>query len=177
MKTIKKTSMVIKKLAAILLLAAAAVVVGLIVYKNRPVPASPETTGNNVTSAPSTQEEKDEAEQNKLNKIENPTDQTPATDRVVISSVSQDPNTEQVVVKTELYGSEWQKCTLTMSQGATKITREANTLYQTTFSSCLGFAINVNDFPAGGTWSAILTAYKNDGSSVASSAVEVTITK
>jgi hypothetical protein len=98
-------------------------------------------------------------------------------DSVIIAEAKQDSAGADVVVMTELHGIGWSKCTITLEQNNHKVTRQAGTIYQPEFSSCLGFAISSADFPAGGAWKVSLSASKTDGSIVAAAPVYLTIRK
>gem|GEM_PF-2515557 len=142
----------------------------------------PENT-NTPFSGP-TSAEKQEVEQNKTknNGVSNPSQPTPtpystSTKSAKISNSYFDNNSKQLVVQTELHGTGWQKCTLDLSQGAQQITRTVDTLYQAQFSTCLGFSIQVDDFPSSGTWNTVIHVANSDGQTYASDQVNVNIIK
>jgi hypothetical protein len=126
---------------------------------------------------PPSEAEQQESENNKLEKIENRPTATQDNDSVVINSAYQDQSSKQVVIKTELYGQNWSSCEVTLTKGLSEVKKTADIIYQPTYSSCLGFAINANEFSDGGTWSVILKGIKSDGASLSSSTKEVNIVK
>jgi hypothetical protein len=131
-----------------------------------------------INYSPPTDAEKQEADAQKVkeqNPQPNPTP-VPAASTVVISSAKQDGTSKDVVVQTQLYGTGWRQCHLTLTHpGSAAVTKDSDVIYQQSFSICMGFSIKSTDFPAAGTWTATLTADNSDGSSQKSSTVNVDI--
>ena len=90
---------------------------------------------------------------------------TPITEKVVIKSIEKSGD-NQIVIKTELYGNSWISCSLIATKDGNTIKKEAEVLYQPTYSSCMGFAISTNEFATSGNWKFTLTATKSDGSTL-----------
>lgn len=115
-----------------------------------------------VDLSPPTDEEKDAGNIQK-EKLDNDTNSTPAdSGNIAIKSIAKDPN-NLIVVKTELTGTGWNECILTVTRGSNTITKKAGVLFQPTYSTCKGFAIDLNEFASGGDWNFSLVATKSDG--------------
>lgn len=122
------------------------------------------TTNSGINFDPPSESEVEEAEKNKIDKIENPT--SSSVDRSVnIQEAYQDSATNQIVVKTELYGVDWESCKLTLSRNSVQIEKRAETLYQQPYSICMGFAIDINELGSSGTWNIRLEAVNQAGES------------
>lgn len=120
------------------------------------------TEESDIDYSPPTEEEVTTAEDVKINRNNTVDDNAPvAANEVEIISVQQDPVSKEVVVKTKLNGTGWQKCKLNLSNETSSFFVEAETLYQSEFSTCLGFSIPVSDFKQSGRWAITLTAEKS----------------
>lgn len=174
MKNKKSTHKILKiALGIVLLLVVAGVfleltgVTDFVSKKTAPTQESKDTK-ETISYTPATEEEKAEVETNKTNddKIkepQNPADPAaPSEKTVTISSAAQTAD-KDVVVQTQLKGIGWQSCTLTLTQGARKVTKTAETLYQQSFSTCLGFSVPYSELNQAGTWQADLSVTNSDG--------------
>jgi len=81
-----------------------------------------------------------------------------------------------LVIQTSIKGASSGTCKLTLTKGAAKIEKSAGVLYQSSFSSCKGFVVGINEFSSGGTWQAKLVL-EQDSQQVASTQKDITITK
>lgn len=134
------------------------------VIQKDPAPANGQKTERDMIDYnPPTDEQKQAAETEKLNKNNTPSNPQPnnTTPTIAITSAEQDAD-RQLVVKTELAGSGWNKCTLMLKHNNQTITKEADVLYQPSFSTCMGFAVGASEL-ADGEWNLTLTASKTDG--------------
>jgi hypothetical protein len=136
---------------------------------------------NKINYDPPSKEDKQEAEDEKVKKIEDqstaPAPQ-PVAKTVVISSATYDTSTKTVVVKTELKGSDWQTCELTASKaGSNDVVLKANVLYQSSFSSCLGFSLPADQLESPGQWTLTLVATDSTNNKSTSDPVSVLVNK
>lgn len=161
-----------------------AVAIAIIFYAtNRYLPNQNDSLSDNVTSAgnsedinynPPSNEEVQRAESDKVNNIEKPkTSDNNQSNEVKIQEIYQDSDTGQVIVKTELYGSDWDTCTLTLNFNNMSVVKTAQTIYQQPYYSCMGFAVDSSEFKQSGEWKATLFVSKTSGQELKS--VESTI--
>lgn len=134
--------------------------------------------GETIRFAPATEAEKKQAEDNKKEQFDSSNSSTPVApsssgeSSVKIRNAYQDPSTKNAVIQTELSGSGWRKCTLTLTKGTQKVTETADTIYQQSYSSCLGFSVKL---PGAGLWFMNLSVSRNDGSTVSAAEKSVSI--
>lgn len=126
-------------------------------------------SGETIRYDQPTQQEIDEADSAKIERLDtSATSDKTDTPEEVSSSIamkSLEYNTDiyQLVIQTELKGAGWISCKVVLTDGKDTITKEVKAIYQSTFSSCLGFSIERSDFGTAGTWNVELTAQKSDG--------------
>lgn len=166
----------------ILLVAALILVAGVAVYYLlRPTPTTTPTPGNTAetnTYNPPTDQEKQEVEKNKTSPGANSQPTNGSQDKkVVITDAYQNYSDKKIVIKTALYGNGWRSCTLTATQGNESFSKQADTLYQSSFSTCLGFSISTSDFPSAGTWTFKLSVTNSDGKTYTSQTKSVNVIK
>lgn len=77
---------------------------------------------------------------------ENTGESKPSSD---ISLSARQDSSSQVTVLTNLSSTPYGTCTLTISNGSKKITKTAEVIYQPQFSSCAGFAVNIDELGTG----------------------------
>lgn len=179
--TPKKKRAILVTLLFIAVLLAVVATYTLLASQNETVTKGGE--GETINLDPATDAEKDEADKQKIDRIESQKTQpennaspTPSQGDVSISSISQNPSTQDVVVQTRLKGSGWKECKLTLSQNnGAPIIKTAETLFQQDYSICMGYAISENEFSTKGVWTAQLTATKSDGSSITSKSATVEV--
>lgn len=131
---------------------------------------------NPINYAPPTEQDKAEVENNKVTdpKMKPGTDApTPTPSSVAILSAEQDPQ-KNLVVQTQLNGTGWKRCSLALDNGQRTITKRADSLYQSDFSTCMGFTISAAELTSG-TWTILLTGIKADGTSTTSNKKSVII--
>lgn len=140
---------------------------------------------SSINLKPATEDEIKEGEDRKLQQFNSttpPVDSSPnqsdtISSSVKISNLHQDSSTKDVVVQTELTGTGWEQCTLNATKASQTVTKTAKAIYQSSYSSCLGFAIQSEDFPSSGSWSFSLTALKTDGGTLTSSIKTINVIK
>jgi len=169
-----------KKVALLVALVLIAIGVGAVVYvkSNNDVPKG---EINGVNYDPPSAEDKQEAEDQKIDKIENqsgaPAPQ-PTTNIVTITESSYEAASKSIVIKTRLDGSGWQSCTITASKaGSTDVVKTADVLYQSSFSTCLGFTIPAEELDSPGQWTLKLSATDGSNNTKASDPVSVMVDK
>lgn len=123
-----------------------------------------------INLSPATKEERNEAETKKLQELNSTTSSTgsvPPTatsaNTARISGLYQDNSSKNIIVQTELQGTRWEQCTLTMTRGNQSVVKTAKTIYQSSYSSCLGFSVDSAELSSG-QWVVNLTARTTDGS-------------
>ena len=141
-------------------------------------PPVSQTSERPINYSPSTTQEKEEGEKNKLGESDGTKPASkPTQSTVTISNIWQAAN-KDIIVQTELHGSGWAKCSLTLTRyGASPITASAEVLYQPEVSSCQGFAIPITQFKIGGEWTAALTVSALNGSTSSSAPKTINIVK
>lgn len=150
------------------------------INKEAATPQTTQTSQETINYNPATPEEMTQVEtaktdDDKIKDAQAPTTPViPADKNVVISSAEQSSN-KDVVIKTQLYGIGWQKCTLTLTLGDKKVVKTADTLYQASFSTCLGFSVPYSDLGAVGTWKADLVVLNSDNQAHNASSVQVKV--
>lgn len=183
-KNSKNKIIKIALLAALLLLVVSAVLeltgVTHFIRNEQASPSVTKTTGETINYEPATEEEKNQVETSKTDddKIKDSQNQTtpttPSDKKVVISSAEQ--QSSNVVVQTQLYGIGWQNCTLTLSMGDKKVTKTSETLYQQSFSTCLGFSVPTSELSAG-TWKVELSVTNSDAQKHVAASTNVKVTQ
>lgn len=146
---------------------------------NVPKPSNPTTkttSDNGINLGPPSEAEVKNAESEKVQKIESPKTSTTEADKVIISKLSQDSSSKDLVVITELHGQNWSSCDLRLTSGPNSITKTANVIYQNTYSSCAGYSVPAKDLP-GDNLTVRLIGKKSDGNSVASEAKTIQVTR
>lgn len=133
-----------------------------------------------ISYNPPTTSEKKEGEETKLEQTDKPDTPSgevqPAEGRLEISSAKQD-SAKSFVVQTKLYDVTWKQCTLTLTRKNLSIAKTVDTLFNSDFSTCMGFKIDSSEFAEGGTWSMTLSAERTDGKIKTTSPQTVSITK
>lgn len=136
-----------------------------------------------INLSPATEEEKNEAETKKLQELNSTTPSsnsvTPTTmtsDTARISGLYQDSSTKNIIVQTELKGTRWKQCTLTMTKGNQSVVKTAKTIYQSSYSSCLGFSVDLDELSSG-EWLVNLTVSTTDGSTISATNKSIDVSK
>lgn len=116
------------------------------------------TKDGHLRVAPSTKEEVAQGEKIKENTLNSTTSSNSGPQgNVVIKSAVQDSTINKIVIKTAIHGTGYNTCSLTLSHAGKILTKSAGVLYQPEQSSCMGFAIDVSDFPDSGVWQIALS--------------------
>jgi hypothetical protein len=133
---------------------------------------------SDIDYSPATAEDKKAADDSKTSSNKpaaNGTTQTSPSIAVSIISMYQDDN-HDLVVKTRLSGSGWQKCTLVVTIGQKVTTKSAETVFQPEFSTCAGYVIPFSELTAGSA-AVLLSASNSDGSNYKGEQKVITIVK
>jgi hypothetical protein len=126
-------------------------------------------------SAP-TEESRNARDDEKTNISDTQPEASPvASSEVVIISAKQELS--NIVVMTKLTGASWKHCELSISLDGQVVVKESDTLYQQSFSTCLGFDVGLEEFSASGKWQVELTASKSDGTTLVSEQVSLDIVR
>lgn len=150
----KKTPLLI--ITALILIAGVALAINIMSRNNRI------EQNDNTNYGPATEEQKRAAEEKKISdEVALQHDTPPISEPVTIMSVEQDEQS-RLIVKTKLPGADWQSCELLLTKGERTITKNADALFQPSFSTCLGFTLESTELESG-TWDMQLTATKSDG--------------
>ncbi len=162
-------------------------IVGLLAYVLRPhsnASVSKHTSTGApyaVNYSPPTQADRQQVEQNKVTDIDTKTPPpaptgtaTPASGSTVLILSASQSSKKDLIVKTQLNGSGWKYCTLTLRSDKKTITHDADALYQSSFSTCLGYSIPSTELVAG-NWTLQITAYQTDGTKVNSDVKNIII--
>lgn len=142
----------------------AIVLIGVFILKINPSKNRATLSPNNdpsINYAPATTEEKNDAQQQKINADQNTNNTGPKESKLSIINALYDESTASVVVKTALYGKGWTSCTLVLSNNQNTVTKKSETLYQPEYYTCLGFAVPRSELGPG-TWKIILTSENSD---------------
>ena len=156
-----------------------ALLIPLFLYLNKAGTGQPDKS-NGINYNPPSKVEKDEAEQAKLDQNSKPgaNEGGQSTEgRLEISKLEQNAGTKDLLAQTRLYDTTWKKCTLVLAKGNYTVTKTVDVLFNSDFSTCMGFSIDINEFPEGGQWSAILYAEKSDGKTKSTASKIIDITK
>lgn len=141
-----------------------------IVNRNARLAKAYVTPKETINYTPSTEEEKKYAEDKKVSaptsstesNTQAPTPAPPDTG-VTIMKLEQNTSSKEVVVQTRLVGNGYGECTLTLQKGTSKVSHTVKILFQPEFSTCMGFVLKSDEFDSAGTWAAILSVSKTDG--------------
>ncbi len=127
------------------------------------------TDGSGLNLNPPSKEELTRSDEEKLNRLEVSSGSSVSQDGnpVRIQEAYYDKSLRQIVVKTELYGSAWVNCRLTVTKSSVNITRTAEVKYQQPYSSCVGFAIS-DERLSPGEWDIKLEGIDTSGKTKAS---------
>lgn len=152
---------------------------GITNFIKKDVGQNPQQPTETINYTPTSEQEQAQIDADKTDPAKIPdknTNPSPTTSSLAsIISAKQEAN--EVVVKTELEGSGWQSCKLTLTRNSDTVNKTAEVIYQEQFSTCAGFSTPTSEFAQSGTWSAKLFATRIDRSTVESEAVNVSVTK
>ncbi len=138
--------------------------------RSKSVKVSPPTSQaqkqQGVNLQPPTEQDKKDVEASKVTPNKEPRDQpasSGANDKKVILHIRQESSSKDVIVTTELYGTGWGQCTLSLQKADQKIIKQADTIFQPAYSTCKGFSIAAAEFPSSGPWVVQVSVTNSDG--------------